>query len=52
MLYVESLRLNYNPPEFIGLLWLGLSGSDCSCIGTKFISPSCFPMRCLREEFH
>jgi len=52
MLYVESSRLNYNPREFIGLLGLGLFGSHCSGIGAKFISAGCFPMRCLREEFH
>jgi hypothetical protein len=52
MLYVESSRLNYNPPEFIGLLLLGPSGSHCSGIGKKFTSPDSSPMRSLREEFY
>jgi hypothetical protein len=52
MLYVESSHLNYNPPEFIGLLGLGRPGSGYSGIGTKFISPRSSPMRRLREKFH
>lgn len=52
MLYVESPSLNYNPPEFIGLLGLGLSGSHCLGIGTKLIGPGSSPMRNSWEEFH
>lgn len=52
MLYVESTRLNYNPPEFIGSFGLEHSGSHCSGIGSKFRGPRSFPMRYLREKFH
>jgi hypothetical protein len=52
MLYVDLPSLNYNPPEFIGLLGLGLSGSHCLGIGTKLISPGPSPVRHSWEEFH
>ena len=51
LLYVESARLNYNPPEFIGLLGLGFSGSHCLGIGSKFIKSRLFPDALLAREF-